>query len=122
MPYYPRQQAYKVLFLQLIVTFILFLAWSIYKNINTGTAVIFGGMAVVIPNWIFIKLLLTRKPRTPQKTIIYFYLGELIKIGLSVALLLLIFHMVPVKVIPLITGFIGAYIASWLAPFVIRAI
>jgi ATP synthase protein I len=114
-----RRQAYKLVLLQIAVVLALFLCWWIFQDIKAGYSALLGGLAGVIPSLYFVKKLFSSKERSMKKIMLDFYLGEFTKLFLSAILLVLIFKYIPVKLVPLITGFIGAYMAIWLAPLVL---
>lgn len=114
-----RRQAYKLVLLQIIVVLALFLCWWLFQDIKAGYSALLGGLAGVIPSLYFVKKGFSSKERSMKKIIVDFYIGEFSKLLLSAVLLVLIFKYLPVKLVPLITGFIGAYMAIWLAPLVL---
>ncbi len=114
-----RRQAYKLVLLQIAVVLGLFVGWWLFKDIKAGYSALLGGLACVIPSLYFVKKLFSSKERSMKKIMFDFYIGEFSKLLLSAVLLVLIFKYLPVKLIPLITGFIGAYMAIWLAPLVL---
>jgi len=114
-----RRQAYKLVLLQIAVVLGLLVGWWLFKDIKAGYSALLGGLACVIPSLYFVKKLFSSKERSMKKIMFDFYIGEFSKLLLSAVLLVLIFKYLPVKLIPLITGFIGAYMAIWLAPLVL---
>ena len=66
-----------------------------------------GGAAALIPNGLFALRLALHRHRRPESYPAVFFLGEFVKIGLTVALLALIAKAVPgVRWLPLLLGFI----------------
>lgn len=115
-----RAQAYKLIILQLVVVAALAILWWIFKNITSGYSAVLGGIACIIPSWYFIRKFFSKKRRTPQAIISSFYLGELTKLFLSMVLLILVVKFTPAIIVPTLTGFIGAYLASAVSLFCIR--
>ena len=113
-----RAQAYKLIYLQIAVVVLLFCCFWVFKNIQAGYSVILGGLACVIPSIYFVRKLFSSYRRSPQKIVMDFYVAEFIKLFLSAILLVLIFKFVPVKLVALVSGYIGAYLAIWLVPLI----
>ena len=66
-----------------------------------------GGAAAMIPNGLFALRLALHRRRRPESYPAVFFLGEFVKIGLTVALLALIAKVVPgIRWLPLLLGFI----------------
>ncbi|KPJ68127.1 MAG: hypothetical protein AMJ43_01615 [Coxiella sp. DG_40] len=111
-----RAQAYKLVFLQILVVAILFFYWWLFRGVNYGFATILGGLTCIIPSLYFINKVFSDSERTFQKITVDFYFGEFFKLFSSAVFLVLILKFTPVKLIPTITGYIGAYMSVWLAP------
>lgn len=111
-----RNKAYQLILLQLLVVAVLFIVWWLFKDIKAGYSAFLGGLAGIIPSIYFVHKFFTNKKRTPQKIITDFYIGEIIKLLASAILLVLIVKFIPIHILPLITGFIGAYLSIWLTP------
>lgn len=70
---------------------------------------VLGGAAAMIPNGLFAWRLTLHRRRRPESYPTVFFLGEFVKIGLTVALLALIARVVPgVRWLPLLLGFFVA--------------
>lgn len=115
-----RKQAYWLIVFQAAIVGLLFFVWLVFRDINSGFSTILGGSACIIPSLYFIKKVFSPKKRTPQKIIRDFYLGEMVKLLLSAALLVLILKFIPVKIVPLLSGYIGAYLAIWILPLALK--
>ena len=113
-----RRQAYKLVLLQIAVVILLFIGFWLVKDIKAGCSAILGGLACIIPSLYLVRKLFSSKDRTMQRIMFDFYIGEVSKLLLSAVLLVLIFKYLPVKLIPLFSGFIGAYMAIWLVPLI----
>ena len=114
-----RSQAHKLVFLQIFVFIMLFFYWWLFHGMSYGFAAIYGGVACVIPNLYFVNKVFSNSERTFQKIMFDFYFGEFVKLFSSAVLLILILKFTPVKLIPTITGYIGAYMSVWLVPLLI---
>jgi len=113
-----RAKAYKLIYLQIAVVLLLFFGFWLFKNIQAGYSAILGGLACVIPSIYFVRKLFSSYQRSPQKIVLDFYVAEFIKLFLSSILLVLIFKFLPVKLVALVSGYIGAYLAIWLVPLI----
>jgi ATP synthase protein I len=113
-----RAQAYKLIYAQIAVILLLFFCFWLFKNIQAGYSAFLGGMACVIPSVYFVKKVFSSYKRSSQKIVLDFYLAEFIKLFLSAILLVLIFKLLPVKLVALVSGYISAYLAIWLMPLI----
>ncbi len=114
-----HSQAYKLVFLQFFVIIILSFYWWLFHGMSYGFATILGGLACIIPNLYFVNKVFSNSERTFRKITFDFYFGEFIKLFSSAVLLVLILKFAPVKLIPTIAGYIGAYMSVWLVPLLI---
>ena len=105
--------------MQVAVIFAVAAFWML-RNWHTALAALLGGAAVVIANVYFLYSLFSSRKRTAAQIIRAFYIGEILKLVISWVLLLLIFELMGVKLIPLLSGFIAAYMAVWFMPFFMR--
>lgn len=80
-----------------------------------------GGVAVVLPTFGFSQFFLGQiHTKSPQKVLIAFYVGELVKLVSSVLMMLIFVKIFKVAILPLVTGFIGAHVGTWFTPFFTR--
>lgn len=80
-----------------------------------------GGAAAMIPNGLFALRLTLHRRRRPESYPAVFFLGEFVKVGLTVALLALVARVVPgVRWLPLLLGFIVALKAPLFALLIAR--
>ena len=80
-----------------------------------------GGAVYIIPSFFFARYFcIIKSSRTMQQILMTFYLGEMVKLSLNVGLLLLIVFFIPITILPLVVGFIGAQFGFWLAPLLIK--
>jgi len=108
--------------LQLVVVFMIFLLWWWVRDFRAGWSAILGGLACILPSWYFMCKLFgnggSRSVHLSSKQIIKnFYVGELIKLLLSVIMLVVIIKYFPVDLVPVICGYIGGYLSIWLVCF-----
>ncbi|HYF58817.1 MAG TPA: ATP synthase subunit I [Burkholderiaceae bacterium] len=80
-----------------------------------------GGAVAILPNGLFALRLATHRGRSAESYPVAFLLGELVKIGLTVALLAWVVKSVEgVRWLPLLVGLIAALKAPLFAPLVVR--
>jgi len=115
-----RQIAYRLVGLQALVVVVLALCWLFAGLMEAGSTLL-GGAACVIPSLYFArKLFATTSAREAKRIVRAFYVGELVKLVLSVVMVVLILKLIAVAIVPFITGFIGAQFGFWLAPMLTK--
>ena len=68
-----------------------------------------GGIAAIVPNGLFALRLVLHRKRTPESYPVVFFLGEFLKIGLTVGLLALVVrHVADLQWLALLIGLIAA--------------
>ncbi|MEN9315411.1 MAG: hypothetical protein RIS35_1804 [Pseudomonadota bacterium] len=88
---------------------------------TSAKSLLLGGLAVTIPSALFALRLSMHKGRPPESYPVVFFVGEFVKIGLTVALLAAILRWQPdVRWLPAIIGVIVGLKAPLLLPFVVR--
>lgn len=81
----------------------------------------YGGAAAIVPNALFAVRLALHRGRSPESYPAVFFLGEIVKIGLTVALLVWAAKSMPqLQWPPLVAGLIAALHAPFLVPLVGR--
>ncbi len=81
-----------------------------------------GAAIVIIPNGLFALRLSLNRGRSPESYPVVFLLGEFVKIGLTVALLMAVIKWVePIRWLALLTGLIVALKMPLFVPLVARA-
>lgn len=117
----PRQQAYRLVALQMLVALVIALGWLISGGIAALSALL-GGLAAVLPSFYFAyRFFAATGARQVNRIIKAFYWGELTKILLSAILVILITHLwANLAIMPFFIGFAGAYLGFWLAPLMTK--
>ncbi len=118
-----QTEAYKLVFWQLIVTMGLALVLLILQGIQSGFSALLGGLAYCVPNIVFVwRVFKTASVRAAKQFMLAFFAGEMLKLFCSAILFLLIVKYLPVTLISLLIGYIGAIVAFWIvsAFFVMR--
>ena len=115
-----RHTAYRLVGLQALVVVFIAAGW-LFGGLREALSALLGGAACVLPSLYFARrLFATTSARDAKKIVKAFYLGEIVKLALSAVLVVLIVMFIPVVILPLITGFIGAQLGFWLAPLVTK--
>lgn len=111
-------QAYQLVFLQLAVVagFAFFI--SLIKDSHEGVSVLLGGLAYVLPNLLFVWRVF-RYAGTAQMVqfLTAFFVGEMLKLILGAILFLVIVKYLPVSLLSVLAGYIGAIVAFWMVSF-----
>ena len=105
--------------LQVVTVAILGLLAGLVAGWPSAKSLVLGGLAATVPSALFALRLSMHKGRSPESYPVVFFVGELVKIGLTVALLAAIVRWQPdVRWLPLIIGLVGALKAPLLLPVV----
>ena len=114
-----KKQLFKVVYWQLLVIAGLALVLFLLQGMQAGVSVFLGGMAYWLPTLFFIwRVSAHVGARAAHRFMIAFFTGEVAKLILSGVLFLLIIKFIPVNLLFVLTGFIGAIIAFWIVSIV----
>lgn len=120
---FSRKSAYKLLYLQSAIILIAAIIWAIFGGFHAAWSTLLGGISWLLPNFYFIrKLFIMEKLPNPQNLVKKFYIGELVKFLLCVLLIILFVKLLPVAILPFLSGFIGAVLACWFMPYACKNI
>lgn len=115
-----RHTAYQLVGMQAFMVMIIATGWLLGGLLEAMSALL-GGAACVVPSFYFARrLFATTSARDAKKIVKAFYLGEMVKLGLSAVMVVLIIMFIHVTIIPFITGFVGAQFGFWLAPMITK--
>ena len=107
--------AFKVIFAQLSVTLLVSVI-ALFVEMQVGFSVFVGGMVGVIPNSYFaLKAFSVAGARQAQQVVKSFYLGEAIKLILTILLFILAFKFLSVNPKALFLGYALTLVVNWLA-------
>lgn len=111
-------KAYRIVFLQLTGVIILAMAAWILRGTISGFSVLMGGLAYGLPNLFFVWRVF-RFVGASQMTLFMaaFFTGEMIKLALSAILFLVIVKYLPVSLLSVLVGYIGAIVSFWIVSF-----
>ncbi|PHS20551.1 MAG: hypothetical protein COA86_00965 [Kangiella sp.] len=114
------EQAKKYLRVQAIIIVSVSLV-ALFKDFQITIALLSGGMAVFLANLYFVfKVFSQSGAQANKKVVSAFYIGESVKIAISVGLLVLAFIQLPGKEVYVLSGYILAYLLQWLAPVIVK--
>lgn len=80
-----------------------------------------GGLVCLFPNWVFSILLFRYRGALQAKQILLsLYLGEVIKILVTISLFVVVFHYLKLAPLAFFIGFIIVQLTFWLAPWLVK--
>ena len=112
-----REKAYRWVGFQLLIIIIVSLLW-LFKSWHATYSSFFGGMASLIPNLIFAYFFFGRIQSRNKQILTAFYVGELLKIALSVVMLFIMLSEWQLAMLPVFVGFLAAHFGLWVRPFI----
>lgn len=110
-----RSNAKRFIILQGLPVLVLALGWLCAKGTCFALSALLGGLSVMLPNLVFAYVFFGKVHAAPSAIMKTFYIGEMIKLATSVVIMMGLIVVGRMNILPLITGFIGAYIGGWLA-------
>lgn len=103
-----------------VVTVLAVIAGGVW-GAQAALSLVFGGAAAIVPNALFALRLAMNRGRSSESYPVVFFLGEIVKIGLTVALLVWAATSLPqLHWPPLLAGLIAALKAPFLLPLLVR--
>lgn len=100
-----------LLFRQCLVSISIAVIMLITWNRVAAISAVLGGLLVWIPNFIFAIILFLRNTyHDPKKIVNVFYVGEIIKILVTVLLLIAMLHLYTIMLAPLLVGMLSCYL------------
>lgn len=110
-----QREAYHLVFLQLASVVALALGALLIRDKVSGFSVLVGGLAYGLPNLLFVwRVFRYVGARQMYQFMAAFFLGEMIKMVLSAILFVLIVKYLPVSLLSVLVGFIGAIVSFWI--------
>lgn len=115
-----RKQAYKMVLVQLAISFILFLIGLLISGtISLSLGV--GSLIVVLVNFVFATIVFRKSgAQAALEVKRAFAFGESVKLMLTIVLLMLAFNVLPVHAGSLLIGFVVIVLSQWFAPLIIK--
>ncbi|WP_046562165.1 ATP synthase subunit I [Kangiella geojedonensis] len=115
-----RKQAYKMVLVQLAISFILFLIGLLISGIISLSLGV-GSLIVVLVNFVFATIVFRKSGAQAALEIKRaFAIGESVKLMLTILLLVIAFNVLPVHAGSLLIGFIVIVLSQWFAPLIIK--
>jgi ATP synthase protein I len=115
-----QNQAYKIVLWQLAGVAILAILAFIFFGTITGLSVLMGGLAYGLPNLVFVWRVF-RFSGAAQMTqfLAAFFIGEMLKLFFSAILFLVIVKTLPLGLLSVLVGFMGAIVSFWIVCFLL---
>ncbi|HVE44233.1 MAG TPA: ATP synthase subunit I [Gammaproteobacteria bacterium] len=111
-----QKEAFSIVINQIMGVLLLTLAAILLKDLRIGGSVLAGGLAYVLPNLFFVFWVFRYTgAHQMNKFVAAFFAGEAIKLFLSGILFLYIVKYLPVSLLSVLVGFVGAIISFWIA-------
>ena len=105
----------KIIFLQMLVTVLVAVAFAVIEGKTFALYAFLGGIAALIPNIYFALRIKSAQGQEAKKIVRSFYVGESGKLLLTAALFMLIFQLPNIKFLPLMTGYVSVLSIFWFA-------
>lgn len=113
-----QSKAYRIIKFQMAGVIVLTLLALLIQGTTSSYSVLFGGLAYVLPNLIFVwRVFKYASPSQMNQFMAAFFIGEMLKLVLAAILFLMIVKTLPVSLLSVLVGFIGAIVSFWLACF-----
>ncbi|MCO7226608.1 ATP synthase subunit I [Pleionea sp. CnH1-48] len=114
-----RKLALKIIATQAIfvlIASVIALSWGLWSS----ASVLIGGLTCVLPSLVFTHFAFKHSgARASRQVLRGFYLGEALKLVLTILMFIAAFQWFPIEVGPLFLGFGLALLLQWVAPFVL---
>lgn len=111
-----KNQAYRIVYWQLMLIIGLAVAVWLLRGTQESFSILLGGLAYGLPTLAFVWRVFSRANiRAVKQFLALFFAGEIAKLIISAVLFILIVKYLPVTVLPVLIGFIGAIVAFWVA-------
>lgn len=111
-----KTQAFQIVTWQLIIIMGLAVVLFLLRGIQSGCSAMLGGLAYWLPTFALVWRVFARASVSGAKEfVVAFLAGEAVKLFLSAALFVLIVKYLPVTVLSVLIGYIGAIVGFWIA-------
>lgn len=112
-----RHIAYRLVGIQALCVLIASCLW-LFSSARSSVSALLGGSCAVLPSFYFAKRLFqTTHPQAVKKILRAFYLGEIVKLALSLCFIALVVLVIPISLFAFVTGFVCAQLGFLPAPF-----
>jgi len=118
-----KKEAYRIVYWQFILMMGLALILFLLQGMRSGLSALLGGLACWLPALLFVWQVFARAgfARFARQFMLLFAVGEAVKLLLSAVLFVLIVKYLPVNMLSVLIGFVGAIIAFWAASLLVLA-
>lgn len=114
------QQAKQLLLIQALLLLAI-AGLGLVKDLSVAIALLSGEMSVFLANLYFVYKVFSKSGAQASKQVVRaFYLGETVKIMISVGLLITAFVWLPGKELFVLVGYIAALLTQWLTPAIVK--
>lgn len=114
-----KKELYRIISLQLLLILALSLILFFLHGIKSGMSAMLGGLAYWLPALFFVyRVFAKTSTRAAKEFVMRFFAGEAFKLLLSAVIFVLIVKYLPVAVLSVLAGYIGAIVAFWIAAIV----
>ncbi len=111
-----RRNAGRVVWTQLAVTILVSLGFWMFSGLSAGKSALAGGLINVAANLMFLRSwFATYGAESPTQRVLGFYVAEVVKLFLTVALLALALGVLKLSFLPLFVTFVATLLVFWLA-------
>lgn len=111
-------EAYRIVYFQLICVVLIAGIVLVFGGKTAGFSVLCGGLAYGLPNLVFVwRVFRYAGAQQMVQFMAAFYFGEMLKLIISAILVLIIVKYLPVSLLSVLVGFIGAIVSFWIACF-----
>ncbi|EKD72244.1 MAG: ATP synthase F0, I subunit [uncultured bacterium] len=112
-----RKEAYRIIYWQLILIMGLALILFLLQGMRSGLSALSGGLACWLPTLLFVWRVFSGSSaaRAAKQFMLLFVVGETFKLLLCAILFVLIVNYLPVNILSVLIGFVGAVTAFFLA-------
>lgn len=113
-----QNEAFRLVYLQLTGVVLIAFAALLLKGQTSGFSALCGGLAYGLPNLIFVwRVFRYVGAQQMAQFAAAFFIGEMLKLFISAILVLFIVKYLPVSLLSVLVGFIGAIVSFWIACF-----
>ena len=114
-----QQAAYRLVVWQLAGVIILSFLALLFSGIKSGYSVFAGGLCYGLPNLVFAWAVFKfAGAKQMTQFMVAFFFGELMKLVLSAILFISVVNSLPVSLLSVFVGFIGAIVSFWIVSIV----
>lgn len=112
-----KQQANKIVLIQCAVVFLLALGFLLGSSSRAALAVLCGGMAYIVPGYFYAARLFSNvSPHAIMRIMAIFYLGEVLKLMVSIGLFITLLTVFSFPLLPYFLGYLLAALSFCVAP------